>query len=87
MKITAIADRGMKKDFIDLYFIARKIGSLKKILDQFKKKYNDFSITHYLKGLIYFTDAEKGEKVDMLVDYDWDEIKNYFKQEIKNYQP
>jgi len=47
MKLSAISSRGSKKDFIDFYFICKKIP-LEKIFKLFGKKYKeiDFNMTH-----------------------------------------
>jgi hypothetical protein len=66
MKITAIAGRGSKRDFVDLYAIAQLYG-LKHLLELFKKKYFqvDYNVVHLLKSLTYFKDAEKEPMPDM----------------------
>ena len=58
-KLQTIGARGSKKDFIDLYIIFETY-TLQELLDLMKRKYvnTDFSLTHILKSLIYFEDAE-----------------------------
>jgi len=78
MKISAIAGRGMKKDFVDLYEICQKID-LEYLLRKFEEKYSEFAIEmyHILKSMIYFEDAE----TDVVADADdkyWGKIKGYF---------
>lgn len=85
MKLEAIATRGKKRDFVDLYFILQKIASLKKIIKLYKKKYGQFGnkMLHILKSLTYFEDAEKDEMPKMLMPANWKEIKNFFEKETK----
>jgi predicted nucleotidyltransferase component of viral defense system len=85
MKISAISSRGTKKDFIDLYFLCQKIISLKELLKLFKKKHKsvDYNLMHILKSLVYFEDAEKDPMPKMILSVSWEEVKKFFKAEIK----
>ena len=56
MKLSAIAGRGSKKDFIDLYFLLEKF-SLAEILSFYTQKYHDGSAFMVQKSLTYFEDA------------------------------
>ena len=79
MKVSAIASRGTKRDFVHLYFCAQRIG-LKEILQMFDLKYAhaNFSRIHILKSLAYFGDAEKDPMPNMLVPVDWEKVKQFF---------
>jgi hypothetical protein len=79
MKISAIASRGTRRDFVDLYFCAQQFG-LDEILQMFGRKYSqvNFSRIHILKSLTYFGDAEKDPMPHMLVPIDWGEIMKFF---------
>lgn len=79
MKVSAIASRGTKRDFVDLYFCAQQLG-LKEILQMFEQKYAqaNFSRIHILKSLAYFGDAEKDPMPNMRVPLDWETVKQYF---------
>jgi len=85
MKIDAISSRGMKRDFVDLFFICREVISLKNLLSLFKRKYKsvNYNMMHILKSLAYFEDAENNPMPKMIVSASWQEIKNFFKKEIK----
>jgi len=85
MKIAAIASRGSKKDFVDLYFVCTEITPLDQLLQLFEKKYKSvrYEKLHLLKSLVYFADAEGEVMPDMLKPCAWKEVKNYFEQEIK----
>lgn len=84
MKIDAIASRGTKRDFIDIYFVAKEVMSLSKILDKFKKKYaaSHYNIIHIHKSLVYFQDADGDPLPSMLKSVDWEEVKKFFIQEV-----
>lgn len=85
MKIAAIASRGVKRDFIDLYFICQEGVSLKKALNLYDKKYKNLATTqlHIMKSLVYFADAEDQEMPKMLKPCKWEEVKKFFEREIK----
>jgi len=84
MKLEAIASRGIQRDFIDMFYLARELG-MQQILSASERKYTkaDFSMTRFLRSLIYFVDAEKSETPRMLYPLDWDEVKVYFEKEVK----
>jgi predicted nucleotidyltransferase component of viral defense system len=74
MKLNAIAGRGSKKDFIDLYFLLQK-HSLSEMLSFYTNKYIDGSEFMVLKSLTFFDDADNEEMPIMFEDINWDEIK------------
>lgn len=75
MKLNAIAGRGSRKDFIDLYFLLKKYN-LRELIAFYNKKYEDGSEFMVLKSLTYFDDAEKEEMPMMFQKITWEEIKN-----------
>lgn len=83
MKIGAVAGRGTKRDFVDLYLCARQFG-LTELLALFQKKYarTNYSRAHILKSLVFFADAEKDPMPDMLQSVSWEEIKHFFLREV-----
>lgn len=84
MKLNAIAGRGSKKDFIDLYFLL-SIYSLSEMFDFYKKKYHSGSIFMVLKSLTYFEDADKETQPKMLLPCNWDDCKEKIKSEIGHF--
>lgn len=81
MKVEAIAGRGLKRDFFDLYTICGLSDwSLKKVMDLTIKKYQraDSNLPHLLKSLVYFDDAENKPERAQIVDKTWQEVKNFF---------
>lgn len=82
MKISAIAGRGTKRDFIDLYTVSMHYG-LEQLLACFKTKYAqaNYSMVHILKSLTYFEEAEKDPMPDMLVNLTWESVKQFFATE------
>ena len=86
MKLVAISQRGVKKDFFDLYNICNKFNlSVINILDLLKIKYenNKINYSHIIQSLSYFDDAENEELPRVFIKYDWNTIKNFFVEEQK----
>ena len=83
MKLNAIAGRGSRKDFIDLYFLM-KIYTLREMLSFYNQKYSDGSEFMVIKSLSYFDDAEKEEMPIMLLIESWETMKNSILKEAKN---
>ena len=82
MKISAIASRGTKRDFVDLYVLTRRYG-LEQLLGWFKRKYaqTNYSTVHVLKSLTYFEEAEQDPMPNMLQSVSWEEVKQFFMSE------
>ena len=82
MKISAIAGRGAKRDFIDLYAVSQQYG-LASLLELFRNKFAqaNYSMVHVLKSLTYFEEAEKDPTPDMLAAGSWEDVKRFFVRE------
>jgi predicted nucleotidyltransferase component of viral defense system len=83
MKLVAITDRGTKKDFVDLYFLAKECFSLENMFGFYDEKYHLLSsnLLTLLKALSYFDDAEKSEMPEMLKKASWEEVKEFLQKE------
>jgi hypothetical protein len=75
MKLSAVVQRGSKKDFIDLYAIAVEGMPLDRMLAAYTSKYGIADIAHVLYALTYFDDAEHDRMPVMLWDVSWPRIK------------
>lgn len=84
MKFSAIASRGTKRDFIDLYAAAQQYN-LDQLFEIFKQKYaqTPYNKVHILKSLLYFTDAELEPMPDMLIKIEWANVKKFFISEVR----
>lgn len=84
MKILAACQRGTKRDFVDLFFIAKKTP-IDHMISLYHQKFKNTASekTHILKSLIYFTDAEKEPMPKMIIPVNWQEIKKFFEKEVK----
>ena len=75
MKLSAVANRGRKKDFID---IARLLDlfSLGEMLALYKSKFSVSEVSFPLRGLMYFDDAEDDPMPEMIDgNLTWDGVK------------
>ncbi len=84
MKLIAIAQRGSKKDFIDLYAICKKHKRLQELLLLAKKKFNLQDISPIIFGLTYFEDADRERMPKMIWKTDWRKIKSEIKSWVKD---
>ncbi|MCF0216386.1 MAG: nucleotidyl transferase AbiEii/AbiGii toxin family protein [Fibrobacteraceae bacterium] len=81
MKLSAITNRGTKKDFIDLYELLGHF-TLKEILGFYQEKYADGVPFLTLKSLTWFEDAEADPMPFMLRDYTWEDVKLRILEEV-----
>lgn len=84
MKVQAIAGRGSRKDFIDLYFLMKEY-SLSKIMTAYSGKFGSRLANRYhvFKSLLYFNDAEEEAMPRMLVPVSWPQVKKTIQSEVK----
>lgn len=86
MKCSAILSRFLFKDYVDLYFIIKKIG-LKKLISCFEKKFKDTDVSLILKSLVYFDDIIE-EKIIFKNNnkIDFNEIKEFLLKEVNKFK-
>lgn len=83
MKVSAIVNRGTKKDFIDLYTLLQHFA-LDEILDMYSRKYSDGSLFIVMKSLTYFDDAETDPMPNVLNDTTWETVKDFLRKVVRN---
>lgn len=74
MKLNAVANRGAKKDFYDIYALLTRF-SLKELLTSFQQKYEQLNSLTVLKSLVYFADADLEPDPVSLLDVSWADVK------------
>ncbi len=84
MKLDAIAGRGARRDFYDLYVLAQKIP-LEQLFDRAQAKYPDtrdfpMIVMPYLND---FRNADRDRPVESLLPMTWDEVKSFFLSEAR----
>jgi hypothetical protein len=80
MKLAALAQRGAKKDFVDLYALGRMGIPLQKMLACYQQKYALQDIAHVLYSLVYFEDADRERMPVMLSRGNWRSIKKTIRE-------
>ena len=89
MKMVAIGGRGAKKDFFDLYHIIQNCNiCVNELVNGLKQKCGDnINYVNIIMGLSYFEDAEDEILPNTFVEYNWENIKEFFielQKEIEN---
>lgn len=84
MKITAISQRGRKRDFFDLYWCVHNVESLENTIRRLKEQYPSVAhdYHHILKSLVYFEDAENDPEPEIYFKASWNMVKKFFIKEI-----
>lgn len=88
MKVEAIASRGARKDFVDLYFICQEPAfELTAALAAFEARFSSAQpdLLHRIKALTYFEDAEREPELMLMRPVEWHEIKGYFEREVSKW--
>lgn len=75
MKLSAIAGRGARKDFVDLYALGTSHINLSRMLELYTEKFGISDIGHVLFSLTYFDDAETEAMPEMLRDVRWSDMR------------
>jgi hypothetical protein len=83
MKLLAVAQRGSRKDFADVYELLQSGVVLRGMLEDFREKFKTDSISA-LRGLTYFDDAETEPLPEMLKPLDWRELRVTLEQAVRD---
>ena len=84
MKLKAIAGRGSKKDFYDIYCLLN-LYSMKDMIVLFKNKYPDHEIFTVYKSLLYFEDADIEPDLILFEKLEWTKVKDKISMEVKSF--
>lgn len=83
MKLSAIAQRGSRKDFVDLYALLDHHRPLPEMLRLYRRKFDIEEIGHLLYSLTYFADAERERMPEMLWAVDWPTVRTTIETRVK----
>ena len=83
MKLAAVAQRGSRKDFVDLFAIGSAGHSLAPMLQDYQAKYGVRDIGHLLYALAYFDDADAERMPSMVRKVSWPEVKRYIRSWVR----
>lgn len=84
MKFDAIAGRGARRDFYDLYALAQH-SPLEELLERAQQKYpeaRDYPMT-VMPYLIDFGNAERDKPIETQIPVEWSEVKGFFLAEVQ----
>jgi len=82
MKIEAIASRGARKDFYDLYFVCQAGLSFGDAMKAFEEKFASAHPDRYhrLRAMTYFDDAEHEPLPNLLRPVEWADVRAFFER-------
>ncbi len=83
MKLSAIAQRGLRKDFCDLYFLGTRHRPLREMLRLYQLKFQVQDIGPVLYGLSYFDEAQSERMPRMLSKVPWSTMKKTIEGWVK----
>lgn len=75
MKLAAVAQRGSKKDFVDIYALGLRHIPLEGMLELYQRKYRIQDVAHLLYALAYFEDADRERMPRLRWNISWRTIK------------
>lgn len=84
MKLSAVSNRAEKKDFFDIYKLLQTF-TLKEMLALYRVKFKQEYISHILRSLCYFDEANESEDPIMIDNTTWNDVKNRVQSEVKDY--
>lgn len=83
MKLSAIAQRGSRKDFVDLFALGTEHRPLGDLLALYQRKFEVREIGHLLYSLVFFEDAETERMPKMLWDVEWPDVRKRIEGWVK----
>jgi len=82
MKLSAVAQRGSKKDFIDVYALLMKHAPLNTMLMAYRRRYHLKDTLHVLQALTYFDEADLQRTPTMIWNATWPDIKRRIQESV-----
>lgn len=83
MKLSAVANRGSRKDFVDLWILLTRHRPLAEYLARYRKKFEVRDVGHVVRSLVHFDDAERDPPLRLLIDLDWRELRTDFRSRVE----
>ncbi len=85
LKCNAIANRGSRKDFVDLYALLQMGWSLTQLLDVATHYAPQLNRAHLLRSLTYFQDAEQEPELQLTRKWCWEDVRLTFERSVHHY--
>jgi hypothetical protein len=83
MKLSAVAQRGSRKDFYDVHTLISRHCPLPEMLRLYQQKFSVHDIAPVLYGLAYFDDADQEPEAMLLNQIAWKQVKREILQWLK----
>lgn len=83
MKLSAIANRGSRKDFVDLWTLLTRHRPLAEYLAFYEEKFEVRDVGHVIRSLVHFVDADRDPPLRLLIDVDWELVKRNFRARVE----
>lgn len=86
MKVHAVANRGLRRDFYDLAEILQRMP-FKEVLENYQRQFSPspMAMSHTRRALTFFTDAEADStKVDVRNGRSWDQVKKIMARAVQH---
>lgn len=84
MKLSAISQRGSRKDFVDLFVLGRHGFSLQQMFSWYREKFEVDDVAHLLYALVYFDDADAEPRPSMIWKVSWREVKATLREWVRS---
>ena len=85
LKCNAIANRGARKDFVDLYALLRDGWTLAQVLDAATQHAPQIHRAHLLRSLTYFVEADQEPSPVLFREWTWVDIQQTLTREVHTY--
>lgn len=82
MKLSALTNRGAKKDFFDAHRVIQELG-ITAIVDIYRAKFPAHDSAILLRSLVFFDDAEEDFDPDSLDGTEWERVKEAVTQAVR----
>jgi hypothetical protein len=83
MKLSAIVDRGSKKDFIDVFALCREHRPLPDLLRMYQRRFRTADVGHVMVALSYFADADTTPMPGMIWPVAWPEVRKSLEKSVR----
>ncbi len=84
MKLSAVAQRGSRKDFVDIYALGTMHRPLSGLLRCYSRKFGIAEPSHVMYGLVWFEDAERERMPRMIERWTWSAMKAAIQSWVKD---
>lgn len=83
MKLSAITNRGARKDFYDLHALIQHLG-VERLIEIYQQKYPSHDPMIVFRSMIYFDDAEDDNDPELLMEQDWGQVKESIREALRH---